>query len=79
MEHMHKKFEINQTKIKGGCQSGRKVVPDDHKSDLPLVYTLSAAFMSFEHQSSVRSGVLDQSQYLSEIKVINLIIHVKIV
>ena len=29
---MHKKFEINQTKIKGGCQSGRK----DSKSDLPL-------------------------------------------
>ena len=33
---MHKKFEINQTKIKGGCQSGRKVVPHDSKSDLPL-------------------------------------------
>jgi hypothetical protein len=23
---MHKKFEINQTKIEGSCQSGRKVV-----------------------------------------------------
>ena len=33
---MHKKFEINQTKIKGGCQSGRKVAPHDSKSDLPL-------------------------------------------
>ena len=33
---MHKKFEINQTKIKGGCQSGRKVLPNDSKSDLPL-------------------------------------------
>ena len=33
---MHKKFEINQTKIKGGCQSGRKVVTHDSKSDLPL-------------------------------------------
>ena len=31
-----KEFEINQTKIKGGCQSGRKVVPHDSKSDLPL-------------------------------------------
>ena len=31
--------EGNQTNIKGGCQSGRKVVPHDHesKSDLPLV------------------------------------------
>ena len=34
---MHKKFEINETNIKGGCQSGRKVVPHDSKSDLPLV------------------------------------------
>ena len=29
-------FEGNETKIKGGCQSGRKVVPNDSKSDLPL-------------------------------------------
>ena len=28
-----------QTKIKGGCQSRRKVVPYDSKSDLPLVVT----------------------------------------
>ena len=33
---MHKKFEINQTKIKGGCQSGREVVTHNSKSDLPL-------------------------------------------
>ena len=33
---MHKKFEKNRTKIKGGCQSGRKVVPHNAKSDLPL-------------------------------------------
>ena len=32
---MHKKFEINRTKIKGGCQSGRKVVTHDSKNDLP--------------------------------------------
>ena len=35
---MHKKFEINRTKIKGGCQSGRKVVTHNYKSDLPLVH-----------------------------------------
>ena len=29
-------FEVNQTKIKGGCQSGKKVAPHDSKSDLPL-------------------------------------------
>ena len=28
--------EVNQTKIKGGCQSGSKVLPHDSKSDLPL-------------------------------------------
>ena len=33
---MHKKFEIDRTKIKGGCQSGRKVVTHNSKSDLPL-------------------------------------------
>ena len=33
-------FEVNQTKIKGGCQSRRKVVTDDSKSDLPLMFGL---------------------------------------
>ena len=33
---MHKKFEINRTNIKGGCQLGRKVVTHNSKSDLPL-------------------------------------------
>ena len=33
---MHKNFEINPTKIKCGCQSGRKVVTHNSKSDLPL-------------------------------------------
>ena len=36
--HMLKKLEINWTKIKGGCQSGRKVVTHSSKSDLPLDY-----------------------------------------
>ena len=36
LEHMHKKFVINQTNIKGGRQSGRKVVSHNSKSDLPL-------------------------------------------
>ena len=33
---MHKKFDINQTKIKGDCQSWTHVVTHDSKSDLPL-------------------------------------------
>ena len=38
LEHMHKKFEKQQTKNKCGCQSGRKVVTHNSKSDLPLVW-----------------------------------------
>ena len=30
--------KINWKKIKGGCQSGRKVVTHDSNSDLPLKY-----------------------------------------
>ena len=33
-------IEVNQTNIKGGCQLGRKVVPHDSKSDLPLTKTI---------------------------------------
>ena len=34
---MDKKFEINQKKIKGVCQSGRKVVTHISKNDSPLI------------------------------------------
>ena len=37
---MKKKYEINRTKIKGSCQSGRKVVTHNSKSDLPLAVCL---------------------------------------
>ena len=40
LEHMYKKFEINQTKIMGACQSGRKLVTHDSMSDLPLAPTI---------------------------------------
>ena len=33
---MPKKFEINWTKIKGGCQAGRKVVTHNSKIYMPL-------------------------------------------
>ena len=35
-EHMHKKFEVNWTKIKGGCQSERKVSQLNSYSKMPL-------------------------------------------
>ena len=41
---MYKKYEIKRTKIKCGCQSGRKAVTHDSKSDLPLVSTNAYSF-----------------------------------
>ena len=35
---LHKKFKVNHTKIKGGCQSGRKVLPHNSKDHLPLEF-----------------------------------------
>ena len=46
-EHMHKKFEINRTKIKGGSQLGRKVVTNNSKSDLPLVLFINFPIYTF--------------------------------
>ena len=36
LEHMHKKFEINRTKIKGSCQSKREVATHNSMSDFSL-------------------------------------------
>ena len=36
LEYIPKKFEMNRTKIKDGCQSGGKVLTHNSKSDLPL-------------------------------------------
>ena len=38
LEHMHKKFEVIRTKIKGGCQSGTKMVTHESKNDLFRVF-----------------------------------------
>ena len=40
LKHVHNKFDINRTKIKDGCQLGRKVVTHNSKSDLPLVCSI---------------------------------------
>ena len=34
---MHKKFEVNKTKIKGGCQSERKTAEMKSYYKMPLV------------------------------------------
>ena len=45
---MQKKFEVNQTKIKGECQSGRKVVTHNSKSAMPLEKYGIASFAPFD-------------------------------
>ena len=40
-EHMHKKFEINRTKIKGSCQLCRKVVSHNSKSNLHQILKIN--------------------------------------
>ena len=51
---MHKKFEINRTKIKAGCQLVRKVVTHNSKSDLPLVRHTQTLFE--EESESIITG-----------------------
>ena len=77
---MHKKFEINQTKIKGSCQSGRRVVPHDSKSDLFLfvliwvsLYCRQAIQLQhyfpfkglFQHSPTAETSAISQPQYTS--------------
>ena len=57
---MHNKFEKNRRKIKGSCQSGRKVVIHNSKSDLPLFRKLNYMLLtpllkSFEIEAFVRT------------------------
>ena len=56
---MYMKFEINRTKIKGGCQLGRKVVPHDSKNDLILVeqrYPKSIIMQQQKFDKSLATG-----------------------
>ena len=55
---MHKKSEVNRTKIKGGSQLGRKALILNYKSDLPLgVDFLSFFFMDFFEANLLESWV----------------------
>ena len=42
--HAQEVRDISDKKIKGGCQSGRKVVTHNSKSDLPLCYWVGIWF-----------------------------------
>ena len=56
LDHLHKNFEINRTKIKGGCQLGSKVVTHNSKSDLPLVDYASPGLATLENRILVLFG-----------------------
>ena len=52
LEHMHKKIEINQTKIKGGCKLERKMVTYNSMSDLPLATLLNKVYVEIVYSFS---------------------------
>ena len=70
LDHMRKKFEINRTKIKCVCQSRRKVVAHNSRSDLPSVKNLKKSkdfFCIFLDGSSYHFNLppfYDQSNFL---------------
>ena len=73
---MHRKFEINLTKIKGSCHSGRQVVTYNSKSDLPIYRVnnlINSAFlgknMHFSSITRIQSPNEDQMGDLSSISI----------
>ena len=67
---MHSKFEVNLTKIKGGCQSERKTAEMISNSQLPLAILLDHMHKKFEINltkikggcQSGRKGVIHNSK-----------------
>ena len=56
-------IEIDWTKIKGGCQSGRNVVPYDSKSNLPLSNLSMRAIINYLNFVFAASGLMIASRY----------------
>ena len=65
LEYLHKKFEINRAKIKGGCQSGRKVVTHNSKSDLPLEKEKKNTLKSYDSETGKKFKTTDMISILS--------------
>ena len=64
-EHVNKKFEINRTKIKGGCQLGRKVLTHNSKSNLPLdSCELSTIFLRKSEQKQIIFNACNRNIYI---------------
>ena len=49
MLHVYKKFQVNRTKIKGGCQSDTKSAPQESWSDLTLVEVYREVFSCYSY------------------------------
>ena len=49
VDSAHVVFEVNWTNIKGSCQSERKVVAPDSKSDLPLETRCTVVSLTAPH------------------------------
>ena len=54
---MQKKFRISWTKIKGGCQSGSKVITHNSKSDLTLILVLIFQIFDFVCYKSLENEI----------------------
>ena len=62
---------MNQTKNKGGCQSGRKVAPHDSKSDLPLKVDINFLGLTDEQKDHVQK-CLKSRRVLEEDEILRL-------
>ena len=67
-EHMHKKFEVNRTKVKGDCQSERKAVEMISYSKMPLVYFI-LFFLKFPE---IRSEILNSLEMEDKIYLLTM-------
>ena len=80
LEHMHKKFEINRTKNKGGCQSGRKVLTHNSKSDLPpeiVKWNLKKTYLWLQWNILFKLG--NRGLYDLQCRYFHLLLHLSVV
>ena len=56
--HMHKKFEVNRTKIKGGCQSYTKAAPQQSWGDFTLLIYIQFSYWRFIRMNETLKSLL---------------------
>ena len=66
--HIHKKFEVNWTKIKGSCQSYTKAAPQQSWSDLTLGMFLFLFNLSFYFCTAITDATWDERIFVKMIK-----------